>query len=347
MKLLYNVIIYTIITGFLVFLLIYEKRIGAKIKEYRVVVSEKISNFFKITEPEKRKNIRLTVDVVETLTSAIVLVLIIQHFYLGNFVVPTGSMEQTIMPKDRLLGDMVSYRLFTKPKRGDIIVFKEPSENKQLYTKRLIGLPGDRIKIAEDGTLYVNGKSVKEGKLNREYSQRGFMGDKEWVVPKKGDVVQVIGAQIITDNSEDVKQVDIETLQSMIAKSDEKVKEATLINYARFLLNGKYETGPILDFKYDEKMRDALIHGQKVVLTEDFYMALGDNTNNSFDSRYWGFVSEERLKGKPIFRFWPIFRKIDVDTGKYVEKDNTGKYVDGNGNIAKRTKLKFNIGVLH
>ncbi len=311
-KLIFNIIIYVIITSFLLYLLIYEKKIGAKIKEYRAVAAEKIADFCGVKEEGGRHGIRKSVDIIETLGSAIILVLIIQHFYIGNFLVPTGSMEPTIMPKDRLLGDMMSYRLFGNPKRGDIIVFKEPVQDKLLYTKRLIALPGDRIRIGDDGHLYINGQMQNSGKLSREYTQKGFMSNKEWVVPKKGDTVQIIGAQILYgEGQESIEQMDIATLQSMIKDNDEKVKESSLIPLARFFLNDKYETGPILDFKYDKELSKGLLEGKKVVLKNDYYLVLGDNTNNSFDSRYWGFVSEERIKGKPLVRFWPL-NKIGV-----------------------------------
>lgn len=311
-KLIFNIIIYVIITSFFIYLLIYEKKIGAKIKEYRAIAAEKISDFCGVKDEGGRRGIKKSVDIIETLGSAIVLVLIIQHFYIGNFLVPTGSMEPTIMPKDRLLGDMMSYRLFGKPKRGDIIVFKEPVQDKLLYTKRLIALPGDRVRVGDDGHLYINGKVQTGGKLSRQYTQKGFMTNKEWVVPKKGDTVQIIGAQILYgEGQESIEQMDIATLQSMIKDNDEKVKEAALIPLARFLLNDKYETGPILDFKYNKELSKELVEGKKIVLKEDYYLVLGDNTNNSFDSRYWGFVSEERIKGKPLVRFWPI-NKIGV-----------------------------------
>ena len=61
------------------------------------------------------KGIRTTINLVETIGTALILVLIIQKFYLGNFLVPTGSMIPTIMPKDRLFGNMLIYK-FRKPK---------------------------------------------------------------------------------------------------------------------------------------------------------------------------------------------------------------------------------------
>ena len=82
---------------------------------------------------------------------------------------------------------MVSYK-FTGPKRNSIIVFKEPIENKVLYTKRAMGLPGETVKI-QDGTLYINGEATNF----RQYSNLGI-GDNEWRIPKKGDKLEIIPA---------------------------------------------------------------------------------------------------------------------------------------------------------
>ena len=249
-------------------------------------------------------SIRKFVDYTEMLVSAIVLVLMIQHFYVGNFLVPTGSMIPTIQPGDRLLGDMVSYK-FIKPSRGDIVVFKEPYEDKVLYTKRLIGYPGERVKVGEDGKIYVNGKMVENKKITAKYYRKGFMADKEWVIPKKGDTIEVIGGHAVLPD-EKVQDINIEELQQLMAMNDKKVTDS--IFYLRFLLNGKDEIGPIMDFKYNKEIAEKLFKGEKVTLDKDYYFVLGDNSDNSFDSRFWGFVSEDRIKGRPFMRFFPIKR---------------------------------------
>ena len=79
---------------------------------------------------------------------AIILVMVIQVFYIGNYVIPSGSMEPTIAIKDRVFANMVKYR-FTHPKVGQIIAFKEPMTDKVMYTKRLVGEPGTTLQIAK------------------------------------------------------------------------------------------------------------------------------------------------------------------------------------------------------
>ena len=87
------------------------------------------------------------------------------------FVIPTGSMEDTLLIGDHLLVDKLSYAPpgavskyllpYTEVKRGDIIVFRYPIDIKQTFVKRVVGIPGDRIRI-ERKQLFLNGKAVEE-----------------------------------------------------------------------------------------------------------------------------------------------------------------------------------------
>lgn len=109
-----------------------------------------------------------------TIVFALALALVINRFVIVNAKVPTGSMESTIMPKDRIVALRVSY-LFSDPKRGDIVVFKYPDdpEQKVLYVKRVIGLPGDTVEVV-DGEVFINGS---EEPLNEVYLNEKPVGD--------------------------------------------------------------------------------------------------------------------------------------------------------------------------
>ena len=76
---------------------------------------------------------------------------------------------------------------------------------------------------------------------------------------------------------------------------------------ANLLLNDKMPTGPISD----KEILLKLIQGEEVVLNNNYYLALGDNTTNSSDSRYWGFVKDERILGTLLLRYWPL-NKIKI-----------------------------------
>lgn len=93
---------------------------------------------------------------IQTIVFAVIIALFINNFVIVNASVPTGSMENIIMPKDRILAFRLSY-MFSEPEREDIVVFKWPDdpEQKILYVKRVIGLPGDKVEV-KDGGVYVN-----------------------------------------------------------------------------------------------------------------------------------------------------------------------------------------------
>ncbi|MDD6212807.1 MAG: signal peptidase I [Clostridiales bacterium] len=93
-------------------------------------------------------------------------VLVIRTFFLINASIPTESMENTILPKSRVMGLKCTY-WFHEPERGDIVVFHAPDEPEILYVKRLIGLPGDTVEII-DGVTYVNGEELQEDYLKEE-----------------------------------------------------------------------------------------------------------------------------------------------------------------------------------
>lgn len=299
-NILFYTIFYILLTSLFIYLFVYEKKINKKTSEQLDKFSNSIILFFKIKNNLIKKFIKKIIYLLESFGTAIIIVLIIQRFYIGNFLVPTGSMEPTIMPKDRLFGNMVSYK-FRKPLREEIIVFKEPLENKVLYTKRLMGMPGEKIKI-ENGSLIVNNIKISK----RYYSSLGEIGLDEWVIPKKGDLLKIVPSMNYK-NEYNKRNINIAEIQKYLLKNSDEIKRA--LPNLEFYINGQ-KTGMILDFIHNEKILNKLINGGvfETELEEDYYLALGDNTNGSYDSRMWGFVKESRIRGKAIIRFWPLNR---------------------------------------
>jgi signal peptidase I len=108
---------------------------------------------------------------------ALAIVLMLNKFVFILVTVPTGSMEETIMPGDRLYVD----ELFNieDAERGDIIVFNsEELDNKRLV-KRLIGLPGDVVEVKSNGNVFVNGE-----KLDEPYADESETDEKTFTVPE-------------------------------------------------------------------------------------------------------------------------------------------------------------------
>ncbi|MCR4740663.1 MAG: signal peptidase I [Lachnospiraceae bacterium] len=149
---------------------------------------------------------------------AVVLAVVLNMFILVNAVIPSASMESTIMTGDRIFGNRLAY-INSEPKRGDIIIFKFPDNEKELFIKRVIGLPGETLEM-RDGKIYINNSAEP---LDEPY-----------------------------------------------------VKEKPIGDY-----------GP-------------------VTVPEGAYFVMGDNRNNSADSRYWvnTFVYKKKILGKAMFRYY-------------------------------------------
>ena len=92
---------------------------------------------------------------VKIIVSAALIAFVLNTFIIANSEVPSGSMENTIMTGDRVIGSRLSYR-FEDPKRGDIAIFRFPDNEKIYYVTRIIGLPGETVDIV-DGKVYING----------------------------------------------------------------------------------------------------------------------------------------------------------------------------------------------
>ena len=299
-KIILNSIFYVILTAIFIYIFVKEKALTDTIKIYRDKFADKVIMVLNIKGKVLSKGIRTTINLVETIGTALILVLIIQKFYLGNFLVPKGSMIPTIMPKDRLFGNMLIYK-FRKPQREEIIVFKEPIQNKVLYTKRVMGLPGEVVNI-KNNHLYVNGEEI----TTREYTNIGEIGNEKWIVPKKGDTIEVIPgkdySKLFRENMINVGEV-----QKYLVDNPGAVGE--ILPDLEFRVNGE-KTGMLLDLIHESKYVNRILKGESVALIseKDYYLALGDNTNGSYDSRMWGFVSEDRIKGEAFIRFWPLNR---------------------------------------
>ncbi len=100
----------------------------------------------------------------------------LRTFVIFNAVVPTGSMEPTIMPGDRLVGSKLSYR-FNEPERGDVITFPDPDGSGAYLVKRIVGLPGETVNIV-NGKVYIGDSHVPltENYVNPKEEPTGDFG---------------------------------------------------------------------------------------------------------------------------------------------------------------------------
>ncbi len=115
---------------------------------------------------------RELVEWVKTIAICALAAFFINTFILLNANVPSSSMENTIMEKDRLFANRLAY-VFDEPERFDIIVFKFPDDEKTLFVKRIIGIEGDTVEIV-DGIVFINGEPIKDTyKKEKAYGSYG------------------------------------------------------------------------------------------------------------------------------------------------------------------------------
>ena len=174
------------------------------------------------------------------------------------FVIPTSSMHNTLLTGDHLIVDKLAYAPpgalskyvlpYTEVKRGDIIVFRHPVLLKEDYVKRVIGVPGDHIKLL-DRVVYLNGKPLKEPYVIHIFNDSNHYRDN------------------FPDGSPD------------------------------------FLTDPGMIERVSQMLRENITNGELVV-PQGSYFAMGDNRDNSLDSRYWGLVPRENITGKPVIVFW-------------------------------------------
>ena len=125
------------------------------------------------------------IDNIKTIIFALIIALIIRTFLFQPFYIPSASMEPNLLIGDRLFVTKYSYgyskhsfpfsiplikeKIFkSMPKRGDVIVFKTPYDNRTDYIKRLIGLPGDKIQII-NGDLFINNAQIIKTKIKKNF----------------------------------------------------------------------------------------------------------------------------------------------------------------------------------
>ncbi len=119
----------------------------------------------------------LTRDVIGTIVPAVLIALLIHVFLAQATRVYGQSMQPNLHSNERLVVEKLSYR-FHGPRRGDVIVLHDPSGGSELLIKRVIGLPGERVTVA-DGQVFIDGEALDEPYLDQETEGSG----RSWLVP--------------------------------------------------------------------------------------------------------------------------------------------------------------------
>lgn len=212
-------------------------------------------------------------EALASICSVLVVGLFILTFLAQNYLIPSGSMKNTLLIGDHLVVDQLTLSpparwmpliRYREPRRGDIVVFFKPvyqpgidlpdADGNPHYTqlvKRLIGVPGDRIHL-RNGVVYVNGVAQPQ--------------------PKDG----------IQDDGPPMDQVFLD--------------EFPAIPPAEAPSGGAAESWAVEEPQH-------VVNGDLVVPLGMYFM-MGDNRHNSLDSRYWGFVPRANIIGRPLFNYW-------------------------------------------
>ncbi len=220
-----------------------------------------------------------TVDTAVQIFPVIAFVLILRSFLYEPFQIPSGSMMPTLLDGDFILVNKFNYGLrdpvvrhkfveINLPERGDVVVFKYPVEPEIDYIKRVIGLPGDRI-IYRNKSLYIKPVCKPADKACSDFEQ----------------VVQIFRPE---DSTPDGSY----GLSRYTSEMPNKTHDI-LINNNIIARTPHY-------YKQASTQRD------EFVVPEGQYFVMGDNRDNSLDSRFWGFVPEENLVGEAV-AIWMSF----------------------------------------
>ena len=168
-----------------------------------------------------KKSFKEFLSYVVVIVFAIIISLLFRIFVFEPFIVPTSSMEPTLMINDKVIVNKFSYKFFGI-ERGEIIVFHSPVEDNKDLVKRIIATEGETVKLEPDGSIYINDKKLEDDHYNK--SER-----------------------------------------------------------------------PIYS-------------GQVYKIGKDEIFVMGDNRNDSYDSRYFGPINKDEVFGKVFLIYWPLSR---------------------------------------
>ena len=200
----------------------------------------------------------------QSLLTTVVIAVFAITFVVQAFQIPSESMQNTLLIGDYLLVDKAHYGPagmwswllpYQKIKRGDIIVFRYPVDPKQHFVKRVIGTPGDRVRLV-NGRVFINGEPVAE----------------PFVIHSKGN---------------------FEPFRDNFPNGDPRWEQ--------------------IDPRWGQQMR-SFTENRELIVPDGNYFVMGDNRDDSLDSRYWGFVPRENVVGRPLVIYWSMRKDDPYDT---------------------------------
>ena len=231
-----------------------------------------------VSELKQEPELPYIVDTAHQIFPIIAFIVVLRSFLYEPFQIPSGSMMPTLLEGDFILVEKYTYGLrdpitrtkfyeVDEPKRGDILVFKYPPDTRLDYIKRVVGLPGDRIFYRQKQITVVPACPTSKD------CSKPFLVDLEPV-----------------ENSEYAQNlVPLNRFTEQLGETPHDILQHPI-----------YSASPAQFYRQPGTALD------EWVVPEGAYFVLGDNRDNSRDSRFWGFVKEEHLVGKAV-AIWMSF----------------------------------------
>jgi len=234
---------------------------------------------------------------VQSLAVTVVIAMFVITFQVQAFQIPSESMENTLLIGDYLLVDKVHYAHggvwgeilpYAPIHRGDIIVFRYPVHPQQHFVKRVIGLPGDRVRL-RDREVFVNGVPLKE----------------DYVIHTRPE--------------------------------DDRFRDDF----------------PALDFPGANvepgwwKQMIPLVRQGELVVPPDHFFVLGDNRDESLDSRYWGFVPRANIIGRPLVIYWSVRSSAAQPEASNSRGDRLSAFLYGVTHLVQDTRWSRTFRIVH
>ncbi|MGD9199952.1 MAG: signal peptidase I [Chitinispirillia bacterium] len=286
--------------------------------------------------------------------SALLMAFVAIVYIIQAFKIPTGSMENSLLVGDFLLGLKFIYGApvlpfvtdlkfpgITNPKPGDVVIFKYPGADKKDYIKRCIAGPGQTIEINKkkiflDGVelkLPPNGIHIRDGLINEKITYF-----KKLRIPAKGDTIfpntlpirEFLFLKHLIYQENPRKEVTVQYdlyIDSTLANNRPLIKfpysSGNKLSFEQIIFD-KIDDWVILSSIFDQlknnlkeyqfEIRKAIFLDGKVVhqyiVKNNNYFMMGDNRDNSMDSRFWGYVNKNFVKAKAFILYFSLNKKV-------------------------------------
>jgi signal peptidase I len=335
--------------------------------------------------------------------SALAMALVAIIYIIQAFQIPTGSMEDSLLVGDFLLGLKFVYgaplvpfsqelgikRRFpavAKPKPGDVVIFRYPGADKKDYIKRMVAGPGDIVQIVGNQTLIVNGNEIKlppKGKYTggSRFDPR-ITNFAPLRIPAKGDILspdtmpirefmffknlvhqenptrnvfmrfdlyldgQPANSASLNFNGARITLQDLQ--DGKLTYRNEQMRRTEIFDFNKFddwttldyFLESIRRSFPGNDVEISKKL---FIDNRRIdsyTVEFDNYFMIGDNRDNSLDSRYWGYLNKNFVKAKAFILYFSFDGSAPVH--RMIRFDRIGKLIRGwDGTSEANEKIKY------